>query len=542
MGKVSRFSTGPLPSAAVGTPGVDDSEARFLQSAAQSIQSVANTQAAIAQQNFILTQQEIRRKQNEQRAAQKQLENLQIQTNTAGLNAEFGVAVNMLAQEKREQFKHDTTGALDSFSDVADKMLQERLRGITDPKEALMAEKQLRQTLGSQTQQFTDYLYSRIPAIGKANITKIGDALRLSTNDVSLSVEQVRTKLDEFQNDPSTKQAFFNVHGVAADAEMRKFQSDAVRNYLSKTANMGNLELLDERINEFDDIVEGTDTEEFYSRQRAMALQAKRKQEELAEYQASLDNNTALAEITDLRTRGELTEDVVHRFEKQVLENGGSPSLIKSARLQLTLQGKELERTAQRDVKKAETAARKVIREQEKEERRQQIGLARQQINSQFNDLFRGNKLLKTTTPSQLSDLYANITSAEADGNLTPANANMMRKYINLGLKTLDRRQPEAVQHAKTIMRDVDDIHKMAIRATSQPEVNKIYAVKLNNAYIDAVEQIEAKQGRPTTKEQRQNILNILAPKLLQESEDERSRLLLEKEEHILDETLRQAP
>jgi hypothetical protein len=508
----------------VGTPGVDTSAGRAFESATDSLGTVGKNLYSVAEADYRAAQLELRQKQAEQRAAMKELQNLQYENNAAGAAAETDIALNEIDNRNRQKFQWDTSGGMEAFNAEAQKVIQDKLDGITDPKQKLMTEKLLQSRLASKTQQFADYLNSRVPDIGKANTQKIGDALRLSTNNSGLSVVDVQKKLEDFKNDPANQKAFYNVYGPAWEAEMRKYQSDAARNYLAKTAELGDLNVLNERIDKFSNIVEGTDAEEFYSRQRAMAQQVKVKAEQEQEFQTSVEANEMLSDIRDKASRDELTQTDVDTLTEYVKTNKGAPGMIRAANSALQQQNSRL-------LRQAKTDAEKVVTEQDKEAKRQTMLQVRKELNSEFNNIIGKDKgkvgPRKTTldgkpvTPRMLSELYANIDQAEIDGNISADSAKAMRTQVGLAMRTFNKKEPQAALHAQNLMRDSDQLMKWARKATENPQVNKVFGVKLNNVYMDEVARLERKTGKLSTAQQRRNILEALWPKLLKEARTE---------------------
>lgn len=508
MARIPRYQQGQLASSMVGTPGIDTATATAFQNASTSVGKIGSAIMDVAQADYNARVQEQNRIRTEQRAAAKALDTLQKETQVGGDKAGLSISLNDMDNTMRQESRFSTDGAMAKWAEGAQKLADERLDKIQDPTLKLMTQKAFQTELASKQQQFGDYLNSRIPEIGAANAAKIGDALKLSTNSSDLSVLEVREKLETFSTDPINVKTFENVYGPAAGVKMREYQSSAARNYLAQTASTGNIDLLNERINRFSDIVEGTDSEEFYARQRQLAGQVKVQQEKEIEYNTAVTVNEGLSTIRQKAADGSLTRADVDAYVDGVKATNGTPGAIRAGNTVWTQYSKDETKTAT-----------KVVTAQEKETRRLEIAETQKQLNGDYNTLIGKSKgqvgPRKGTTPKDLSGLYADIDQAELQGNVTPEAANTMRRNVKWALKQFDKKEPQAAAHARVLMVESDNILKQAKTYTPDPLLNKVIGVNFNNAYFDTVESFEQRKGRLSTTQERKNLADNLLPKVM---------------------------
>lgn len=329
MARIPRYEQGGLASSMVGTPGVNTAGASAYHAAAQGLDTVAGAFKSVATFEWEQEQKALRQKQAEQRAAAAHLKTLQYETQAGGTKAEFGTALNDMDNQKRQQYMWTTDGAAAAWTQDAQKLMDNKLDSITDPELKLMTQKALQGELGAKQQQFSDFLNSRIPHIGEANSQKIGDALRLSVNNPDLTPDEVLKTIADFKIDPLNLKTFENTYGPAAEAKMRGYQSDAAKNYLSLVANTGSLAKVKALINDkrFDSIIEGTDKEQFYSRQRTIAAdeeRAKQHQEQITQQTSSIDS---LIRLSNASATGSIYDAPPAQIEQVINDPNTSPGL-----------------------------------------------------------------------------------------------------------------------------------------------------------------------------------------------------------------------
>lgn len=311
----------------VGTPGIDTATATAFQNASTSVGKIGAAIMDVAQADYSARMQEENRIRSEQRAAAKALDTMKKETEVGGTLATYGVGLQTADSELRQQHYQNTDGALANWDDKANKLEEETLKNIQDPTLALMTKKALQTKRASEREQFAGFINSRVPDIAKQNTDKIGDALRISVNDPTLTADDVLGRINEFYVNPVNEKAFYNVYGEGADAQKRKFASEAARNYMAQVANTGGFDELTSLIKDkrFDSIVEGTDKEQFYSRQRSIANDVKQAQrhEEVVTQQAN--DLTALVDLTDNPT-GSIAGASPQKIQG-VLNSNASPGL-----------------------------------------------------------------------------------------------------------------------------------------------------------------------------------------------------------------------
>lgn len=511
MAKIPKYQQDKLASSMVGTPGVDTSMSQAFASGAQALNQVGDTLLRIGQIDYQERLREANRIKAEQRAAAKQLQELHVQTVNGARKAKYGVGLNGLSNELRQAHMFDINGAMESWNAKSVELMESQLETIVDPRERLMAQKALQAEQASQTEQFQNFLNGRIPEIGKANFKVIGDGLKISTNDPMLSPEDVRKKVVAFAEDPTVMKSALNVHGPAAPVAIREMQSDAIRNYMSKVAQSGNLDQLNMVIGAFDDLVEGTDTEEFYSRQRQLAREAQRMAERDFQYTASITAIDGLAELNAASQKGELTREMVDEFKTSVQDAKLPPSM-----------GGAAERVWKSFTKGQWDAAAKVVTEQEKTKRITDAQNTQKDLNAKMGAYIGKYKgqfgARKGVSPIQLADLYADVDAAELSGAITSSAANTARTRINLSIKGLDRKDPQGAAHAKKLMADSDGLIRAATKYTNDPILNKEIGVQFHNQFFDLVQSVEQRKGRPTTQAERNRLIRALMPKVLSEA------------------------
>lgn len=526
MAKIPRYQQGALESSMVGTPGINTAPASAFQSASRAFDTVTSAIYDVAETDYRLAQQEAQRIRSEQRAAQKELQTLQYENAAGGYKAQHATALNDMDNQMRQDYQWDTAGAMQAWNEKAQEMMDDRLEGITDPKLMLMTKKALQAEQATKQQQFGDWINSRVPDISKANVAKIGDSLKLSVNNADLQVSEVKDMLGAFAEDPANRKAYYNSYGQAAGVEMRKAQSDAARNYLAQTANNGDLNQLNERIGQFKDIIEGTDTEEFYARQRALANQVKVQNEQQQEYQVAVVTNESLAELKDKSANSTLTPNDVDNAVANMKASNATPGAIRAARAIGTQFTKDLQNQAE-----------KVVTQQDRENLKLKIEGTRKQLSTDYNKLIGTHKgqigPKKGTSAKQLGELYANIDEAEIQGHITPDGANAMRRNVQNALKVFDKKEPAAAARAKTMMQVSDNIIKAARTYTNDPEVNKVFGVKFNNVFFDHLDRWEKQTGKQASTQQMQNLMNSLLPKVLQDAKGEVERAKADRQRRV---------
>lgn len=300
MAKIPRYQQGNLASSMVGTPGIDTSMSSALQTGARAADNVADSLYNVAAYEWQLGKQEEARIRAEQREAQKQLTNMAYQNQAGADRAGYDTAMNSADNDLRLKHEFNTDGAMQAWQQKSDELINDRLENITDPKQKLMTQGVLQTAQAAKQQQFNDWILAQQHPIAVANVAKVADTLKLAVNDASLSTEEVLQKLDNYKNDDLTSTMYMNAYGPAAEAKIRQDQSEAARNYMSLIANAGGSERVKELINDkrFDSIIEGSDKEQFYSRQRSIAAEERRvvqHQEVITQQTAAVDTLVSLS-------------------------------------------------------------------------------------------------------------------------------------------------------------------------------------------------------------------------------------------------------
>lgn len=329
MARVPRYQQNQLESSMVGTAGVDTSVASAFARASQTFDGLENVVYHVMEEDYRAQQIAVARAQAEKQAAQKEMQTLMYSSNAAASKAVAGAVLNEMSNKLRTQYAHKTDGAMEDFNTQGSDLISQTLDAIQDPKQRLMTGKLLMEEFSTQQKQFSDWVFSQQHPIAVENAKRVGDALRVAVNDPTLGVDAVLAKLQKFSEDKDNMQVFYTAYGAASEVEMRKYKSDAARNYMSQVANTGTLEEVKALIRDkrFDSIVEGSDKEQFYSRQRQIATQ----EEQQRQHQTTIKNRTtdidAIIELTNSSPDGTIEHAPAALVEKWRKDPNTSPQM-----------------------------------------------------------------------------------------------------------------------------------------------------------------------------------------------------------------------
>lgn len=302
MAKIPLYQQGNLASPVVGTPGTDTSITNAANSVEGSLRQLGNVAYNSLENDYVLEQRALRQQQTLQRQAEMHMKTLANEGATAANSAGADTAATDMSNELRTKYHDNTDGSRDEFDEKMDGIVNDRLDAETDPERKAMLQIKLAGMRNSQTQSFANWITSRVPDIAKSNANTVGSALRYSVNNSSLSGTQVLQKLDDFEKNPDNLKQYQAAYGNDWQVEMRKHQSKGAQDFLATVANEGAMNGSDKRLKilmadkRFDKYIEGTDKEQFFSRQRAISS-ARRTEQRI---QQEVDNTSTRSVISDV--------------------------------------------------------------------------------------------------------------------------------------------------------------------------------------------------------------------------------------------------
>lgn len=285
MGRIPRYQQDRLASSQVGTPGVDTSGQRLFQGLSQGADQITSTLFRVAQIDYQERRREEAMRRAELRAQQKALETAKRQVNVAGYSGTGEQQATELIAELKQRDQWDTDNTLGDYDAGIERIKQQTLEAIPDELTRLQTQKALENSFGNYRKELLNWTSGRTTPIATAKLDGLGNTLAGQLNDANLSVDEARGRLAEFAKN---KPAYEIVYGPAAAEKMQAAAEKGIENYLAQTA-VQQPDLLEQRINEFDDMYDAKDKRKFYAdvRRTRAAEESARKAEATLQREAN---------------------------------------------------------------------------------------------------------------------------------------------------------------------------------------------------------------------------------------------------------------
>ncbi len=432
MPRIPKYEQNALPSAMVGTPGVDTSVSQGLTQAGAGLNRLGQALYDPIENDYIVNQRALLKQQQAQQQAEKELQKLYDQTKTSGDAAQGDIALNDLNNELRNTYRDDVTGAREEWDKRSDELVKKLQDGYTDPTQRLMFEQKIQEKRNAQTKNFSDYVVSRMPDIAKSNANRLGDALQLSTNSATFSGTQILGKIEAFGADPNTTEAYRVAYGKDAEVEIRKRQSNGIQNFLAQVANTGDEKRLETLIKDtrFDKYIEGRDKEQFYTRQRSLAA-AVRSQQKVA------------LEIDETQTRSNIVTTVLRTDPDDIesLKATGS-QLRETLQIELgkpaSVRSRETVSKLQSEIEQNDRQIRDLPKRQRAEARQAEQDRRDAQLQVYRSDAAQKVRLQLTAERAGLTERLKTIKNPSEALKLIQGYSAKVEKYGNGGSHYLD--------------------------------------------------------------------------------------------------------
>lgn len=535
MARIPLYQQGQLASSRTGvspldTPGVDTSGAQLGNSLAQSFGQVKNAVYGLASDIRQEEMVELRRKQAEQRAIEKELERQKQQTHVGAKASDLDVRASELKHKLQAQYYNDTTGAEKAFNEQFQAMAQETLDGETNELTKYQLQEKIGVLKSGYAKSMGEFVANRRLPIMEANVKQTAANFVTKVRNLDTTEPEVGESILTYHKD--NIETYKTLYGGDAEETMRKDLEVGVRERLSAIANSNNPEKLKGALAAYDVVLDASDKQEFIAKLNQDAANKAKVLEQERKYDTAIKTYTLIDKVRTKAEEGTLTAGDVDQANREIIQMGGSPSATNSINSMYAAQNRRLQEEAKQAEakKKRETAKERKISETNVKKSEadlfKQEGIpVRTDIQKRYDSLIAKKKgkvgYQAGVTPDQLSDLYADVQAAQIQGYITPSEAKFYGHNIGLALKVFDRKDPPGAAHARTLLIEADKIVKNAVKHSKDPEFNKLYGTKFMNDYIDSVQQLEQKQKKPATVEQRKQIMDFVQNQAIMDAKTE---------------------